>query len=165
MRKAFALAVLCFTVAVVAACAQDAVPSEILARTLLMKNDVTNSYGTAVIVEHKGVAYLVTARHMVERLPVTKAPIEVWLDNEWKTIQTVKTIFPSSNDADIAVLKTNEKIPKPYEITPTADNEGGGFTMRQQVWFLGYPYQIGTQFAPGPHPTSTGRLVSPKTRQ
>jgi hypothetical protein len=66
MRKMiFALMGVYLSLAVVA-CAQDAVPSEILSRTWLIKNDAINKYGTGFVVEHKGTAYLVTARHMVE---------------------------------------------------------------------------------------------------
>ena len=143
MRKVSALAVLCITLTV-AVCAQEAVPGEILGRTWLIKNNAANKYGTAFVVEHKGEGYLVTARHMVEGLPDTKATIDVWQEGTWKTLNTVKTLFPKSSDVDIAVLKLGEKVPKPYEIT--ADDTGGGFTFGQQVWFLGYPYQIGTRF-------------------
>ena len=144
MRKSIVLAVICFSL-ISAVCAQDAVPGEILQRTILIKNG--NKYGSAFWVDHKGGGYLVTARHLVEGLPNTKATIEMWQDNAWKTLQTAKTLFPPSNDVDIAVLETDLKVPKPYEIT--TDDTGGGVTMGQQVWFLGYPFQISSQWNNG----------------
>ena len=127
--------------------AQDAVPGEILARTLEVRNNVAKVTGTAFLVEHKGTAYLVTARHVVEGLPTTKATLDVWKGGNWNPIQTVKTLFPKSNDVDIAVLKLDEKLKAPYEITSAGSS--GGVTMGQQVWFLGYPYEIGTKFGAG----------------
>jgi hypothetical protein len=146
MRKTAILAFVCLSLVCVLS-AQDAVPGEILARTLLIKNNAVDKYGSAFLVEHKGMAYLVTARHMVEGLPVTKATIDVWQEKTWKPLQTVKTLFPKSDDVDIAVFKLNEKIPKPYDIA--GDDTGGGYAFGQQVWFLGYPYQISTQFGAG----------------
>jgi hypothetical protein len=125
--------------------AQDAVPGEILQRTLLISTG--KLYGTAFKIDHQGQVYLVTARHMVEGLPTSNATIKVWTTNKWEDLQTVKTFFPTSDEVDIAVLETAEKIPKPYEIT--TDDTGGGVTMGQQVWFLGYPYQIATQWMNG----------------
>jgi hypothetical protein len=47
--------------------AQDAVPVEILQRTLYIK--VGNIVGTAFKVDYKGRVYLITARHVVTALP------------------------------------------------------------------------------------------------
>lgn len=144
MRKFSAFAVLCLSLTAVVH-AQDAVPGEILTRTWMIKNNAVNKYGTGFAVEHKGKAYLVTARHMVEGLPTTKASIDVWQGNVWKSLQAISILFPASKDVDIAVLKTDLNVDRPYEIT--SDDTGGGVMMGQQVWFLGYPYEIGTQFA------------------
>ena len=144
MRRCVVSLVAYFSLAL-AVYAQDAVPSEILMRTWLIKNDAANKYGTGFVVEHKGLAYLVTARHMVEGLPTVKASIDVWQDNTWKTVKTVKTLLPKSDAVDIAIFKLDEKIAKPYEVS-TIDT-GGGMSFGQRVWFLGYPYRIGTQFS------------------
>jgi hypothetical protein len=122
---------------------QDAVPGEILQRTLFIKvGDVT---GTAFAVDYNGKVYFVTARHVVAGLPTTiKATIQVWKDERWIDYPTVRTIFPSSNEVDIAILETNEKIAKPFGIT--TDDSKGGPTMGQQVWFLGYPWGIGSHW-------------------
>jgi hypothetical protein len=62
--------------------------------------------------------HLVTARHVATGLPDANAVIQLRRDNDWKDFHTVKTIFPASGDADIAVFETNEQISKPYTIMP-----------------------------------------------
>lgn len=94
---------------------QDAVPIEMMNRTLLINNG--NQYGTAFKFDHQGRIYLVTARHMVEGMSTSKATFQVWRDNGWQSLPTIKTLFPKSNDVDIAVLMTDETIAQPYEIT------------------------------------------------
>jgi Trypsin-like peptidase domain len=144
MRK---LAVLSFAVASLfsTALAQDAVPTEILQRTLFIKAGTRE--GTAFVVDYQGKMYIVTARHVVDELPINNATIQVWQAEQWKDYHTVKTIFPSSNAVDIAVFETEEKVPQPYGIEPTGDRAGA--TMGQQVWFLGYPWGISSHFRDG----------------
>jgi hypothetical protein len=111
---------------------QDAVPTEILQRTLFIK--VGNVTGTAFTIDYQGKIYVVTARHMVAGLPETKATIQVWRAGSWADYPTVRILFPPSSDADIAVLETDEKISQPYTVGAV-----GSTTFGQQVWFLGYP--------------------------
>lgn len=120
---------------------QDAVPGEMLMRTMLI--DTGTKYGTAFKIDYQGRIYLVTARHMVEGMPTSKATFHVWKENRWQDLTTVRTLFPKSSDVDIAVLQTDEKIAQPYQIT--ADDTGGGVTFGQQVWFLGYPFRLMTR--------------------
>ena len=63
-------------------------------------------------------------------------------EGHWNEYQTVKTLFPSSDDVDIAVFETNELIQSPYLIGPARKGEGP--TFGQEVWFLGYPFGIHT---------------------
>jgi S1-C subfamily serine protease len=125
--------------------AQDAVPGEILGRTIFIK--AGNEAGTAFAVDHQGKIYLVTARHVVAGLPTASATIQVWQTDKWTDYKTVRTLFPPSSQVDIAVLETAEKASQPFEVT--GDDTAGGVTMGQQVWFLGYPYGIGTHFTGG----------------
>jgi hypothetical protein len=128
------------------AAAQDAVPTEILQRTIFIK--AGSEAGTAFAVDYQGKMYLVTARHVVTGLPTTSnATIQAWQEEQWKDYHTVKTIFPSSSDVDIAVFETDEKVATPYSIQPTEST--GGVTMGQQVWFLGYPWGISSHFGDG----------------
>jgi hypothetical protein len=125
--------------------AQDAVPVEILQRTLLIHvGDDEHGYGTAFAVDHDGKIYLVTARHMVASLPLPpdkKALIHVWHDNKWVDLKPVKILFPTSVEVDIAVLETEQKVSKAYEIQPSSGTEAA--TFGQQIWFLGYPTTLG----------------------
>jgi S1-C subfamily serine protease len=127
--------------------AQDAVPGEILERTLFIK--AGNEAGTAFMVDYQGKAYLVTAKHVVAGLPENKATIQVWQQDQWKDYHAVKTLFPSSGDVDIAVFETAEKVPKPYVVAVVAVGSMSGPTMGQQVWFLGYPWGIGSRWSNG----------------
>jgi hypothetical protein len=127
------------------AIAQDAVPTEILQRTIFIK--AGNEEGTAFAVDYLGKMYLVTARHVVTGLPESNATIQVWKEGQWKDYHTVKTIFPASGDVDIAVFETEEKVSQPYQVT--TGQPTGGVTMGQQVWFLGYPWGLGSHFSGG----------------
>jgi hypothetical protein len=116
---------------------QDAVPTEILNRTINIR--AGNVSGSAFEIDRQGKVYLVTARHMVAGLPVTGAIIQVRKSEQWLDYKAVKIIFPKSDDVDIAVLATNETVPKPFEVAIAQGEEGP--TMGQQVWFLGYPFE------------------------
>ncbi len=130
--KTFLISAILAAALVPALFSQDAVPIEILQRTLFIK--VGNVTGTAFKIDHDGKIYLVTARHVVTGVPETKATIQVWKSDNWTDYPTIKTLYPPSKDADIAVLETSEKISQPYGI-----GTAGSTTFGQQVWFLGYP--------------------------
>ena len=91
--------------------AQDAVPGEILNRTFFIR--VGNDGGTAFSVDYEGDVYLITAKHIAAGLPKENATIQVWQEGQWKDYHTVKTLFPSSSDVDIAILETSEKVKTP----------------------------------------------------
>jgi hypothetical protein len=137
-RKIIACVVLALTLSLlpVILFAQDAVPKEILQRTIYVK--VPGGTATAFEYDFNGTRYLITARHVVAGLPATGATIEIWRANQWLNLRTVKTIFPSSSSVDIAVLETLEKVPVPFPITAPSANESA-VTFGQRVWYLGYP--------------------------
>lgn len=121
-----------------AAMAQDAVPGEILARTLMIRTSPdSNEYGTGFTVDYKSEVYLVTARHVVAGLHGDSPTIQFRRNGDWTDLHVKKVLYPSSDKVDIAVLDTGETTAQPFSIT--AMDDGGGFTMGQQVWFLGYP--------------------------
>jgi hypothetical protein len=121
--------------------AQDAVPTEMLERTLLIRGK--HEQGTAFLIDHKGKTYLVTARHLTTGLPREHPTIQIREKGEWKTVSLVKLIFPESNDVDIAVFVTGDDAPKPFSIT--SEKSSHGITLGQQVWFLGYPFLEGLE--------------------
>lgn len=141
IRTIAVLALILCSLSGTAVFAQDAVPTEILQRTLFIK--VGDEGGTAFKVDRNGKLYLVTARHMVAGLPISGATIQIWQSDKWVDYKTVKTLFPVSDDVDIAVLETDEKVSQPFQIQ-MAPRNSGGVTFGQQVWFLGYPYGLGS---------------------
>lgn len=122
----------------------DYMPVEMLYRTLLIK--LGNEQGTAFTVEYEGKMYIVTARHVVAGAAARGAVLQVWQEEQWKDYHTVKTIFPSSGDVDIAIFETNEKVEKHYRVFAKSDNDSG---IGHQVWFFGYPWGIATHFTNG----------------
>ena len=144
MRKLALIAFVLFLWTASTSLAQDAVPGEILNRTIFIK--AGNEAGTAFEVDYRGKLYLVTARHVVAGLPASNATIQIWQDEQWKDYKTVKTLFPASSSVDIAVFETDEKVSAPYQIQPCDESCG---TMGQQLWFLGYPFGISSHFRNG----------------
>jgi S1-C subfamily serine protease len=122
--------------------AQDAVPVEILQRTLYIK--VGDVVGTAFKVDYKGRVFLITARHVVSGLAATESTIQVQRTGAWQDFKIRKKLLPSSDAVDIAILQTDETVSQPYKIQW---QDRKGVTSGQQVWFLGYPYGLGTHFS------------------
>jgi hypothetical protein len=142
VRRAMVAAAAFYSWMVPALFAQEGVPREILERTIFIKTP--NGTGTAFKVDYQGKVYLVTARHLVAGLPIARATIQVRQAEEWKDLHTVRTLFPVSADADIAVFETKERIAEPFRIP--MEGETGGVTFGQQVWFLGFPFEgLGTR--------------------
>jgi hypothetical protein len=130
--------------------AQDAVPGEILARTHMIK--VGDEAGTAFSIDYNGKLYFITARHVIGNLPTHDAKIQIMQTGEWKDYHIARVLFPESNDVDIAVLQTDEKIEKPYGVALLSGGEGEGPSFGQQVWFIGYPWGLHTHLSNGEIP-------------
>jgi S1-C subfamily serine protease len=125
--------------------AQDAVPSDILNRTFLIK--AGNESGTAFAVDYESKLYIVTAKHVVAGLPHVAATFQVMRPTGWEDFHTIRTLFPPSDDVDIAVFETDQVMTQPFKI---GVEEAG--TMGQQVWFLGFPYGLHSKFKNGEAP-------------
>jgi hypothetical protein len=128
--------------------AQDAVPTEMLSRTVAISTDHLHTYGTAFNFDYEGKVYLVTARHVVVGVSASNATIQIFRSGNWVDLHPVKTLYPPTSDAEIAVFETDEKVTQPYTVTLPAG--GDGPTLGQQVWFLGYP-RTGTKILLGSH--------------
>lgn len=114
-------------------------PDEIFSRTLLVRRG--NVLATAFRFEHGGRVYLVTTRHVCKNLPLKNAVIQVW-HGSWIDLETMRTIFPSVADVDLAILETKEHIGRPYKVVKSSEV----LTTGQKVWYMGW-------LAPIPHPT------------
>jgi len=111
--------------------AQFEVPNEIFQRTLLIRSG--NEQATALKFDQGGRIYLITTRHLGKHLPLNNAVVQVWHDQTWNDLQTVRTIFPASKDVDLAILETGERIAKPYAVVKSEEV----LTTGQRVWFMG----------------------------
>lgn len=136
MRRATPIVIIVLTLVARLVSAQDAVPAEILYRTIpIIAGD---QGGTGFFLDSRDKLYLITARHVVSSLPSCNAQVSIWFSDQWKTLTATRVLLPDS-DADIAVIETEWKPPKPFLI-PAMHNLGtDGPTFGQQVWFLGYP--------------------------
>lgn len=113
--------------------AQDAVPVELLYRTMLLRT--VTEQGTGFAIGYKGKLYIVTARHVVTGVPATGAKLQIRRDGQWLDLFPTAILFPAKQSIDIAVLATGWDDPGNYKIEC-----GDSPTMGQQVWFLGYPF-------------------------
>ena len=135
--------------------AQHEVPNEIFQRTLLIRSG--NEQATALKFDQGGRIYLVTTRHLGGHLPPTNAIVQVWHDQTWSDLKTVRTILPASKDVDLAILETGEQIAKPYGVVKSSEV----LTTGQQVWFMGSFGAVKLPQVP-PNAQNTSRRVAPE---
>ena len=112
--------------------AQYEVPNEIFERTLLIRSG--KDLATALKFDQGGQIYLVTPRHFGKNLPRNNAVVQVWHNQTWNDLQTVRTLFPASEDVDLAILETGERIAKPYTVVKSEEV----LTTEQKVWVMGW---------------------------
>lgn len=128
--------------------AQYELPSEIFARTLLIRSG--SEMATAFKFDHDGRMYLVTTRHLGKTLPPRNAVVQVW-HGSWVDLQTTHTIFPAAKDVDLAILEVGEKIGGPYKVVPSSEV----LTTGQKVWYMGWSY-------PTPRPNIPMKVPPPE---
>lgn len=129
--------------------AQSEVPEEIFHRTIVIRSG--NEQATAFKFNQDGRIYLVTTRRLGKNLPLSDDVVQVWHDQTWNKLQTVRTLFPASADVDLAILETGERIANPYAVVKSAEV----LTTGQQVWLLG------GSFGPIPLPADAPRKSWP----
>lgn len=135
--------------------------SNVLYRVLRLRTD--HGTGSAFTIEVDRQQYLVTARHNLEGF---EGEIELWLGGAW-TRFSGRAIYPANAGVDIAALDLGRPITVTYPLEATA----GGLILGQQVYFLGYPYGLGTPGIPSAPPELGGiaflksGIVSAMTRE
>ena len=112
--------------------AQYEIPDEIFRRTLLIRHG--DQQATAFKFDQGGRIYLITTRHFGKSLPPGKGSLQVWHNQTWNELRTLRTLFPSSKEVDLAILETEEQNAKPYSVVKSAEV----LTTGQQVWFMGW---------------------------
>jgi hypothetical protein len=115
--------------------AQYELPNEIFARTLRIRSG--NEMATAFKFDHGGRIYLVTTRHLGKTLPLRNAVVQIW-HGSWVDLQTTQTLLPVSEDVELAILETNEKLGRPYKVGQSSEV----LTTGQKVWYMGWAYPI-----------------------
>jgi S1-C subfamily serine protease len=123
--------------------------SNVLYRVLRIKT--ADSTGSAFTIEVDGKQYLITARHLLKGFG-NEGEIELWIEGRWSKVKA-RAIYPSKEFVDIAALD----LGKPVTITFPLTASSGGLTLGQQVYFLGYPYGLGTSVS-APAPPGFGEI-------
>ena len=112
------------------------ITSNVLLRTFLIQ---ASEIGTAFTIEVDGRQYLITAKHIVKKLPNEAAStIQVRKKNGWSPL--VVKVFKCDDPVDIAVLVPPEQLTVNYSLEPTSK----GLELGQDAYFVGFPY--GEQF-------------------
>jgi S1-C subfamily serine protease len=133
---------------IAASVAQAQVPtSNVIYRVLKIKTP-TNT-GSAFTIEVDGKQYLITARHLLEGFG-SEGDVDLWMEQRWSRVH-VRAIYPAKESVDIAALDPGRPVTVTFPLEATA----GGLTLGQQVYFLGFPFGLGTQ---GPAPPGFGEL-------
>ncbi len=94
--------------------------------------------GSAFTIEVDGKQYLITARHNLREFGA-EGTIELWMDGRW-TRTAARAIYPANAGVDIAALDLGRPVTVTFPLLPTA----AGLFLGQQVYFLGYPFGLGT---------------------
>lgn len=97
---------------------------------------VKNSMGTAFTIEQDNKQYIITAKHIADKIDYPNE-IEVYYKQKWIKINVV-LVGHGSDDKDISVLTTNFQISPTYPLRATRSN----ITYSQDVFFLGFPLNI-----------------------
>ena len=93
-----------------------------------------NSLGTAFAIDHLGKQYLITARHVVEGIPVYDV-IAINHEQKWKNIN-VKLVGTGADQIDVTVLSCSQQLSPPLLLEASAAN----IIFFQPVYFLGFPF-------------------------
>jgi hypothetical protein len=113
------------------------VSSNVLRRTLEIRvGGPTGIIGTAFTLDVDGHEYLVTAKHMIEKLK-HKDAIEISVrTDQWERIGV--TVYPCEGDVDIAVLIPPRQLTVNYTLEPPSGSVNA-YT-GQDMYFVGFPF-------------------------
>lgn len=118
------------------------VTSNVLRRTLLIQASMV---GTAFTIEVEGRQYLITAKHVVGKLPnEAESTIQVRKKNGWAPLKV--TIFKCDDPVDIAVLASSKQITVNFALEPASK----GMLAGQEAYFVGFPYGTFSTYATQP---------------
>ncbi|MFP5285628.1 MAG: serine protease [Thermoanaerobaculia bacterium] len=136
---------------VVSSLAQAQVPtSNVIYRVLRIKTPTDT--GSAFTIEVDGRQYLITARHLLDGFG-SEGDIDLWSEGRWSRFPA-RAIYPANENVDIAALDLNRTVTVTFPLEPSS----GGLTLGQQVYFLGYPYGLGTPGSSAAAPPGFGEI-------
>lgn len=114
--------------------------SNVLYRVLRIRTSTAT--GSSFTIEVDGKQYLITARHLLKGFG-NEGDVELWLEGRWSKVRA-RAIYPSKEIVDVAALD----VGRPLTITFPLEASSGGLALGEQVYFLGYPYGLGTSTPP-----------------
>lgn len=108
--------------------------------------------GSAFTIEVSGKQYLITARHLLDGFG-SEGEVELWIEGKWSRMRA-RALYPAKAAVDIAALDLGRTVTVTLPLEPSS----GGLALGQQVYFLGYPYGLGTPGRSGPVPPGFGEI-------
>ena len=114
------------------------VPVNIFDRTFRIRTNT--SEGTCFTVEVDNCQYIITARHLVEKI-VDQSTVQIMQDGQWKNLR-VKLVGHGKGDVDISVLTAEYMISPTVSLSVSLD----GILLGQDVYFFGFPYGLANDF-------------------
>ena len=112
------------------------ITSAILQRTFRLR--CGNDCGTCFTFDVDDKRYVVTARHLAGTI-AGQGVIEIWHDGSWKQLE-MELAGHGQGDVDVTVLAPKQLFGGGYPIT-----EHEGYTLGQKVYFLGFPFGLGSE--------------------
>lgn len=107
----------------------------------VIRIDLGHSCGSCFTLAQNGKQYIVTARHLLGPNPAPSY-VRVWLFDQWHKV-SVKVVgsdpLSEALEHDALVLSCSEQV-SPFSLSATR----GSFYLSQDVYFLGYPYNMAT---------------------
>jgi hypothetical protein len=113
------------------------ITSNVLQRTFAIQYN--GEIGTAFTIDIEGRQYLITAKHVVARIS-ENAQIGIFNDGAFHMFGT-KVVGLGIGAVDIAVLALSQQISATLPLPPIS---GSQLTVGQDLYFLGFPYAMGT---------------------
>jgi hypothetical protein len=118
-------------------CGNAQVTTNVFRRVLEIRSGGSNGItGTAFTVDVDNREYLVTAKHMVQKLTEKRAKIEIRTVDNWEPLEV--TVYPCDGDVDIAVLIPPRQLTVNFPLEPIGAKHRA--FVGQDMLFVGFPY-------------------------
>lgn len=112
------------------------ITTNVLQRTFRIR--YKESCGTCFTIDFEGRQYLVTARHVIEGFPIAD-DVDIFFEKDWHKVPA-RLVGNASGEIDITVLTLDFQLSPTFPLPAST----GGIVFGQNVYFLGYPYDLFT---------------------